>query len=265
MALQERLEGLQVLRLRRPAAVDHERQRILEQVEAARRVVVAVNDGGSPHLADRVEDRVERRAEEARRAAADLFRELLLLEVELAEPAPDAGIEADHELDVVPGTAVLEIEGAHQRVQPRAIFFGEGQELVRDQHVLDRVVVEHRPVGLRVVDGGERAVDRGIVGDGDGEPHHHRPAHLAVHHLQQLGHRRALRLEVLDVPVRVVEETSGRVLRRSGSSGEGEDQQCCPDETCVCVSHGGGTVGPLRAPRSRLMNASSKPTRRGQE
>ena len=118
---------------------------------------------------------------------------------------------------------------------------------MRDEHVLDRVVVEHRPVGLRVIDGGERAVDGGIVGDGDGETHHHRPAHVAVHHLQQLGHRRALRLEVLDVPVGIVEETSGRILRRDGSSGEGEDQQRRPHETCVCVSHGGRTVGPPRA------------------
>ena len=44
--------------------------------------------------------------------------------------------------------------------------------------------------------------------------------------------------------MRVVEETSRRVLRRYGSSGEG--QQHCPDETCVSVSHAGGTVGPLR-------------------
>ena len=65
--------------------------RIIEKAEVIRRIVVAVNDGQRPHLADYIKNCVDGWTIETRWTTGNLFGEFLFLEVNFAEAAPHPG------------------------------------------------------------------------------------------------------------------------------------------------------------------------------
>ena len=83
---------------------------------------------------------------------------------------------------------------------------------MRHQHVLNRVVVDDLPIGLRVVRGSKVAVDERIVAHGGGKAHQHAAAHMTVHHLRDIRQPGTVRLEVLNMKMLIVIEARARLL-----------------------------------------------------